>query len=129
MGDFTKLDVWNKAKNLSVSIYTITNSPEFSKDFDLRNQIRRAAISIPSNIAEGEELGSNPQSIRFFNIAKGSTAELQTQLIISKEIGYITESMLEELFTETSQISTMLTKIIKHRKINDIPQTYKPTNL
>lgn len=129
MGDYRKMEVWKKAKDMAVKIYSISNSKDFSHDFDLKNQMRRSAISISSNIAEGEESGSNPQSIRFFNIAKGSTAELQTQLIISKEIGYISESILEDLFTETSQISTMLTRIIKHRKINDIPATSKPTYL
>jgi len=78
MGDFTKIEVWKKAKDIAVKMYSITTSQSFVKDFDLINQMRRAAVSRSSNIAEGEESGSNPQSIRFFNIAKASVAELKT---------------------------------------------------
>lgn len=119
MGDFTQIEVWQKAKNIAVSIYSITANQKFVKDFDLINQIRRSAISIPSIIAEGEESGSNPQSIRFFNIAKASIAELKTQLIISKEIGYLQDSIFNDLYTEACQISAMLHKIIAYRKSHD----------
>jgi len=78
MGNFRKLDVWQLAKNLTIYIYRITNKGFFSKDFGLRDQIRKAAVSIPSNIAEGDESGTNKQSIRYFNIAKGSSAEVIT---------------------------------------------------
>ena len=89
MGDFRKLEIWQLAKELAVYVYKITSRGDFVKDFDLRGQIRKAAVSIPSNIAEGDESGSNRQSIRYFNIAKGSSAEVQTQSIIAFEIGYI----------------------------------------
>ena len=71
MGKFQDLKVWQRAKDLAVYIYKLTNKTPFSKDFGLRDQIRKAAISIPSNIAEGDELGSNKQAIRHFYIAKG----------------------------------------------------------
>ena len=74
MGDFQKLKVWQKSKELAIEIYQITNNGPFTKDFRFRDQIRSAAVSVPSNIAEGDELGSNRQSIRHFNISKGSTA-------------------------------------------------------
>lgn len=91
MGDFKQLLVWKKSKDLAVNIYGITNEGLFPKDFGLRDQIRRAAVSIPSNIAEGDELDTNKQSIRHFYIAKGSVAELRTQLEIAKEIKYISQ--------------------------------------
>ncbi len=91
LGDFQQLKVWKRAKDLAVNIYRITNDGAFCKDYGLRDQIRRAVVSIPSNIAEGDELGTNKQAINFFYIAKGSTAEVLTQAIIAKEIGYITE--------------------------------------
>ena len=119
MGDFTKIEVWKKAKDIAVKMYSITTSQSFVKDFDLINQMRRAAVSISSNIAEGEESGSNPQSIRFFNIAKASVAELKTQLIISNEVGYLHESTFNELYGDACQISTMLHKIIQYRKTHD----------
>lgn len=74
MGNFQKLRVWQLAKNLAVKIYKLTKSPEFSKDFGLKDQIQRAAVSIPANISEGDELGTNKQSVRHFYIAKGSAA-------------------------------------------------------
>jgi four helix bundle protein len=83
MGNFQKLRVWQLAKELAVRIYKLTQSPTFSKDFGLRDQIQRSAISIPSNIAEGDNLDTDKQSIRHFYIARGSTAELGTQLMLT----------------------------------------------
>ena len=76
MGKFQDLKVWQRAKDLAVYIYKLTGKGAFSKDFSLRDQIRRATVSIPSNIAEGDDLGSDKQAIRHFYIAKGSAAEV-----------------------------------------------------
>ena len=89
MGNFQDLKVWQRSKDLAVYIYKLTTKGQFCKDYGLRDQIRRAAVSIPSNLAEGDEYGSDKQSVRFFYIAKGSSAEVLTQAIISHEIGYI----------------------------------------
>lgn len=89
MGKFQELRVWQRVKNLAVYVYRQTDEGKFSKDFGLRDQFRRASVSIPSNIAEGDELDTDKQSIRHFYIAKGSVAEVWTQAIIAKEIGYI----------------------------------------
>lgn len=115
MGNFQKLRVWLLAKELAVKIYRLTSTPAFSKDFGLRDQIQRSTVSIPSNIAEGDELGSNKQSIRYFYIAKGSSAELLTQLIISHEIGYLGGETMESLVDDCKSISVMLTRLIKAR--------------
>jgi four helix bundle protein len=115
MGNFQKLRVWQLAKNLAVKIYKLTKTPKFSKDFGLKDQIQRAAVSIPANISEGDELGTNKQSIRHFYIAKGSVAELQTLLIISKEIDYIDDETMNMLDNECNIISVMLNKLIKAR--------------
>jgi four helix bundle protein len=116
MGNFQKLRVWQLATKLAVSIYKVTQSSLFSKDFGFRDQIQRAAVSIPSNIAEGDESGTNKLSIRYFHTAKGSIAELQTQLIIGSEIGYIETDLKDALVNECSHISIMLNKIIKARR-------------
>jgi four helix bundle protein len=84
MGNFRKLLVWQKAKELAVKIYKLVRTQPISKDFGFRDQIQRAAVSIPANIAEGDELDTDKQSVRHFYIAKGSSAELQTLLIIAK---------------------------------------------
>ena len=115
MGDFRKLRVWQKAKELAVKIYQLVKTQTISKDFGYKDQLQRAAISIPSNIAEGDELGTDKQSIRHFFIAKGSCAELQTLIIIGSEIGYIDNNVSDNLINECKMISFMLAKIIQAR--------------
>jgi len=82
MGKFQELKVWQKGKDLAVYLYKLTMKGVFFKDYGLRDQIRRAAVSIPSNISEGDELDTNKQAVKFFYIAKGSSAEVLTQAII-----------------------------------------------
>jgi len=115
MGNFQKLRVWVLAKNLAVKIYRLTQKSELIKDFGFRDQIQRSALSIPSNIAEGDELGSDKQSVRHFYIAKGSCAELMTQIIIGLEIGYIDQSDYDNLINDCKIISVMLLKLIRAR--------------
>jgi four helix bundle protein len=135
MGNFQNLKVWQRAKDLAVYIYQITNDGIFSKDYGLRDQIRRAAVSIPSNLAEGDELGTNKQAINFFHIAKGSTAEVQTQAIVAREIAYIDENTYDHITEECSAISAMITRLIQARNkspnrkpqtANHEPQTMNP---
>lgn len=123
MGDFRKLEVWKLAKDLAIYIYKLTKKGEFAKDYDLRGQIRKAAVSVPSNIAEGDESGSNRQSIRYFNIAKGSSAEVQTQAIIAFEIGYISSEENIEIINQCEIISKKLVKLMKYRSQNLTPKT------
>jgi four helix bundle protein len=115
MGNFQKLRVWQLAKDLAVKIYKMTKSSAISKDFGFKDQIQRSAVSIPSNISEGDELDSNKQSVRFFYIAKGSTAELLTQIIIGSEIGYINKIDADQLINDCKIISVILTKLIHAR--------------
>ena len=115
MGKFEDLRVWQRAKKLAVFIYKLTDHDKFMKDFGLRDQIRRAAVSVPSNIAEGDDLDTDKQAIRFFHFAKGSSAEDFTQAIISQEIGYITKEECGHIEEECKAISGMLTKLIKAR--------------
>ena len=124
MGNFRELEVWQFAMDLVIDIYRITNSGKFAKDFDLKSQIRRAAVSVPSNIAEGDESGSNPLSIRYFNIAKGSSAEIQTQIEIAYKIGYIIEVTKNEIINKCTIISKKLYNLIKSRMSNS--QNHKP---
>lgn len=84
-GGFKELRVWQKSKELAVEIYKITNATVgFKNDFSLRDQIRRAVVSIPSNIAEGDERETDREAVRFFYIAKGSSAEVLTLDILIK---------------------------------------------
>ena len=115
MGKFQDLRVWQRSKDLAVYIYKLTAKGEFNKDFGLRDQIRKAAVSIPSNIAEGDELDSNKQAIRHFYIAKGSAAEVFTQALIAQEIGYIDIQSFKFIEKERSSISSMLARLINAR--------------
>ena len=107
MGNFQELRVWQLAKELAVKIYRLTQEQEFSKDFGFKDQIQRSAVSIPSNISEGDELKTDKQSVRHFYIAKGSAAELLTQFIIKEDA--------DQLIDECKIISVMLTKLIRAR--------------
>ena len=115
MGKFQDLKVWQRAKDLAVYIYRLTSEGAFSKDYGLRDQMRRAAVSIPSNIAEGDELGSQKQAVRYFYIAKGSSAELLTQAIIASEVGYLNAKDFSHIGSECQGISGMLTRLIQAR--------------
>jgi len=115
MGGFRDLKVWQKGKELAVQIYKITKEEPFSRDFGFKDQIRRAAVSIPSNIAEGDERGSNKDAVRFFYIAKASLAEFQTQLEIAHEIEYIDKKYVTELLEKCQVLGKMLGSLIKAR--------------
>lgn len=115
MGNFHELQVWQLAKKLAVKVYNLTKEEPTSKDFGFKDQIQRAAISIPANIAEGDELGTDKQSVRHFFIAKGSSAELMTLLIIGSEIGYVKDETKDSLISDCRIISVMLTRLIKAR--------------
>jgi four helix bundle protein len=104
-GGFKELRVWQKSKDLSVLIYQVTNSGIFGKDFSLRDQMRRAAVSIPSNIAEGDERETDKEAVRYFYFSKGSAAEVLTQAIIAFEIGYIKEEIFKEIEQRCLEIS------------------------
>ena len=118
MGKFKNLRVWQDAMNLAEGIYKITKTTEFVKDYGLCNQIQRAAVSIASNIAEGDERGSNKEAVYFFNIAKGSTAEVITQLNIAYRIGYISQQTFEKCENQAEKVRASLINLIKSRKDN-----------
>ena len=105
MGDFRKLKVWQRSKSLAVHIYKQTEKGKFARDYSFRDQICRAVVSISSNIAEGDELGTNKQAVRFFYIAKGSSAEVLSQAIIALEIGYLDNDSFNYIEKECRVIS------------------------
>jgi four helix bundle protein len=116
MSNFKNLHVWHKAINLAKKIYLLSADGKLSKDFGFRDQIRRSSVSIASNIAEGDESGTDKMAIRFFHIAKGSSAELFTQVIIADKIGYISSEDKESLLRECEAISGMLYRLIESRQ-------------
>jgi four helix bundle protein len=114
-GSFEDLDVWKRACRLAVDLYRLIGD---CKDYALKDQMCRAAISIASNIAEGAERGSKADFVRFLNIAKGSAAELRTQLYIAKKLGtIIPEKNALKLIAELKEISNMLYGLINSQGI------------
>lgn len=107
------LDVWKKSLAVVKDIYRITNSFPRSEIFGLTNQIRRAAVSIPSNIAEGHSRNSRNEFKQFLFISLGSAAELETQLIISHEVGFLTKDDLSLLTCKIDEVGKMIRGIIK----------------
>lgn len=107
---FENLEVWRRSCDLAVRIY---RELEGCRDYGLKDQMTRAAVSIPSNIAEGSARNSVPEFMRFLHIAKGSAAELKTQIIIASRIGLIAERVRQGLLAEITEISSMVHGLIK----------------
>ena len=111
---FEEIQAWQKAKDLTVSLYRMTNEEPLKKDYDLVRQMRRAAISITSNIAEGFERQTQKEFIQFLFIAKGSTGELRSQLTIAKELELISAKAEQEIKQSCIEVSKMLGSLIKY---------------
>ena len=120
--------VWQKAKNLTIDIYKASNHGDFARDFGLRDQIRRAAVSIPSNISEGFGRGGNREFLQFLSIAKGSLYELKTQLIIANEIGYLDNEIFIKMSNDSDEVGKMLTSFMNYLSNSDIKGIKYKTN-
>ena len=114
--DHKDLEVWKKSIALVKKIYEISSKFPKEEKYSLTDQIRRCAVSIPSNIAEGSGRGSDKDFIRFLYIALGSLAETETQLIISERLKYLNEETVNVLLSELNNIKRMLLGLIKHLK-------------
>lgn len=108
-----KLIVWQKSHELVLKIYEITKSFPREEQFGLTSQIRRAAVSIPSNIVEGKARGYNKEYIRFLLIARGSLEETKYQLLLSKELNYIDEAIYDEVYNIADEVGKLLGGLIK----------------
>lgn len=113
---FEDLAVWHRAKALFRTVHAVTNRPPFESDWDMRRQMRRAALSVLSNIAEGSERRSDNESTHFIYIAKGSSGELRAQLIACEEIGYLETAEARKLVEQCAEVSRMLSGLIDSRK-------------
>ncbi len=107
MHNLKELKIWNKAIDLSVAVYKTTVGFPKEEMYGLTSQIRRSAVSIPSNISEGAGRNSNKEFLYFLGIANGSSYELQTQLVISNKLNLITNETLQSLVKEIEEIQKM----------------------
>ena len=113
---FRKLQAWQRSKSLAVAIYRLTEAAPFARDFALRDQMRRAAVSICSNLAEGDARQTNKESVQFFFMAKGSAAELSAQLDIALEVHALSHIEIAKLTDEREAIAAMIRGLINHRR-------------
>jgi len=114
--NFEDLEIWKDARVLTKIIYRLTADPKFSKDFGLRDQIRRASVSIMSNIAEGFERGGNQEFIQFLYVAKGSCGEVRSQLYAAMDQNYLDQKVVGDLLTSLKRLSIMIKHLIDHLK-------------
>ncbi|WP_419805849.1 four helix bundle protein [Terriglobus sp.] len=108
---FRELDVWHVAMELATEIYKVSEAFPKHELYGLTSQIRRCAVSVPSNIAEGSQRATSRDYANFITIAKGSTAELETQLILALRLGYLNESTFQHVEGLSFRVARMLSKL------------------
>ncbi|GAX59406.1 S23 ribosomal protein [Candidatus Scalindua japonica] len=113
---FEDLEAWKLSRKLTNQIYKISNDGRFARDYGLRDQIRRAAVSIMSNIAEGYERNGNQEFIQFLSIAKASCGEVRSQLYVAMDQSYIIKTKSEQLIDECRKLSIMINNFIEYLK-------------
>ncbi|WP_420456006.1 four helix bundle protein [Rubrivirga sp.] len=111
---FEEIVAWQKARALTAEVYALSRSGAFRRDFGLRDQICRAAVSVMSNVAEGFERGSRPEFARFLRIARGSAGEVRSQLYVALDADYIDQQTFDRLAEATREITHMLNRLIRH---------------
>lgn len=117
MHQFKELEIWKRSRLFCSKIYAITSKFPNDEKFGLTNQLRRASVSIPSNIAEGSSRNSNKDFARFLEIAIGSAYEIETQLLIALDLKFIKTDELDELLIELNEIIKMISRFRSNLKI------------
>lgn len=112
--NFESIEAWAKARELTKEIYAISATGSFSRDFALRDQIRRASISVMSNIAEGFERGGTREFNQFLSIAKGSVGEVKSQVFVAMDQHYIDSEQAERLLGQATEIGRMIGGLMKY---------------
>ncbi len=117
---FEDLEAWQLARQLTAKVYEATLTGKFAKDYGLRAQIQRAAVSIVSNIAEGFDRKSSKQFVQFLDIASGSASEVKAQLYVALDLKYLTNEQFQDMFTDAVRVGQMLTKLMQYlRTVKD----------
>ncbi len=111
---FEEIQAWQKARKATKRVYEITSDGKFAKDFGLRDQIRRASVSVMANIAEGQGRFSNKEFAHFLNIAHGSIAETQSHLYVALDLEYLNQTDFIELYDLLDEVAKMTMSLMKH---------------
>jgi four helix bundle protein len=117
---FEDLEVWKQARILNKEIHGVTCLSEFSKDYSLKDQIRRSSGSVMDNIAEGFERNGNKEFIQFLYIAKGSNGEIRSQLYRAFDFGYLDQIKFDELYKMSNQIGALVYKLVQYLKSSEM---------
>ena len=126
---FEDIEAWKEARVFTKSVYGASYSGAFAKDFGLRDQMRRAAVSILSNIAEGFERGGDREFLQFLSLAKGSCGEVRAQLYVAFDQGYLTADLFQQLQEQSQKISRLLGAFMTYLKRSDLRGTKFTTSL
>ena len=117
---FEEIESWKNSRSLTKRIYKVTSSGTFTRDFGLKDQIRRASVSILSNIAEGFERGGDKEFLQFLAIAKGSCGEVRSQLYVALDQEYLSQDEFKELSRSATEVSQLLSGLMKYLKESDL---------
>jgi four helix bundle protein len=113
-GGFEEIQAWQKAYQVTLDVYRITENGKFARDFGLRDQIRRASVSVMANIAEGHGRRSNIEFANFLNVARGSAHEVQSHLHVALGLGYVEKPAFDSLYGSLAEVSRMTLSLAKY---------------
>jgi len=118
---FEDLECWKKARELNRRVYLLCRDGALARDFGLRDQMRRAGISVMSNIAEGFERGGRKEFIQFLAVAEGSAGELRTQVVALLDVGYVSQQSYDELYRLAEEIGRIIGGLMKYLQSSEVP--------
>src|SRR4051812_28323742 len=114
--NFEDLEIWQLARRVTQEVYALGRTPKFAKDYALKDQMQRAAVSIMSNIAEGFERGGNQEFIQYLYVAKASCGEVRSQLYVAFDQEYLNQEKKDDLLAAMQRLSVMIKHLIDHLK-------------
>jgi len=117
---FEDILAWQKGREMTQIVYRLSKRGEFAKDFGLKDQIRRAAVSVTSNVAEGFERGGNKEFIQFLSNAKGSAGEVRSQLYVASDENYISKKEFDDLYERCIEIGRLIDGFMAYLKQSDL---------
>lgn len=117
---FEDILAWQKARAVTQQIYLLSNRGEFARDFSLRDQMKRASVSIMANIAEGHGRRTSIEFANFLNIARGSAVELQSHLYVALDLGYISLAEFDDLYSQLEEVSKMVISLAQYLRKNSV---------
>jgi len=120
---FEDIEAWKKGRELRKAVYACTRAGDFARDFALRDQVRRAALSVTANIAEGFERGGNREFIQFLSNSKGSCGEVRDELYAALDENYISPELFNDLTIQAKEVSRIISGFIKYLKQSELRGT------